>query len=144
MTHLYRLRARVASLLTLRVAFWLMALSSILAGVAAITALQAQRDTSDQNDRLTQVVADLKAENLARREAACNDANESRAVIRELSKGGDLEVGESIIEVASADPEVVAQFRDILGRRLTANVNQLPGRRWDARTEECVDVEVGG
>lgn len=85
---------------------------------------------------------EVVAEGLERREAACEQADELRAIIREVSRDGDLEVGEAIIDVADADPALVAEFRDVLGRRLTANVNQLPGRRWDEKSQECVDIEV--
>lgn len=92
--------------------------------------------------RFDQSVAQLEAEGLARREASCEAGDETRQIIRQVTRDGDLEVGESIIEVADADAGIVAQFRDILGRRLTANVNQLPGRRWDAAAQECIDVEL--
>jgi hypothetical protein len=129
--------------LVLRLASVLVPLSLVMSAVAAVGGYVTSRDVADQNDRLEQVVADLKAENLARRESSCEAADETRQILRQLTRDGDLEVGESIIEVADADAGIVAQFREILGRRLTANVNQLPGRRWDPEAGECVDVELG-
>ena len=95
--------------------------------------------------RQARITNDIEAENLARREAACADANESRGTIRQLSKDAPLEVGEALIEVApNAKPEVVQAFREAMDRRLTTIVNQLPNRHWDARIEECVDAGVQG
>lgn len=90
--------------------------------------------------RQERITDDIEAENLARREAACVDADDSRAIIRQLSKDSPLEVGEALIEVLpEADPEVVEAFRSAMDRRLTTIVNQLPQRMWDERTQECVD-----
>lgn len=126
----------------MRVPRWLVGF--VLLWICAITAVsgwgyQRQEHTNDELARQNEAIV---AENLARLESSCESGDETRVLIRQVSKDGDLEVGESIIEVASADPEIVAQFRDVLGRRLTANVNQLPGREWDEESQTCVDVEL--
>lgn len=64
---------------------------------------------------------------------SCRTGNETRQTIRQMAKDTALEVGESIIEVASQgeDPvpeETVAQFRGIMARRLDAIVAQLEDR----------------
>lgn len=118
----------------LMAAMVLVPLSLLLSTVAAVGGYFTSRDVAEQNDR-------LEAENLARQEAQCESADESRTVIRAMSKDSALEVGEALIEaVPDANPETVAAFRDAMNRRLTAIVNQLPGRRWDPDTGECVDV----
>lgn len=71
---------------------------------------------------------------------SCRSGNETRQVIRQMAKDASLEVGESIIEVASQGDEIpsaetVAQFRGIMARRLDAIVAQLEDRDCD---------EVGG
>lgn len=68
--------------------------------------------------------------------AACRTGNETRGVIRQMSKDAALEVGESIIEVASQgddipSEETVRQFREIMARRLDAIVGQLEDRDCD-------------
>ncbi len=64
---------------------------------------------------------------------SCASGNETRQVIRQMSKDAALEVGESIIEVASQgddtpSDETVTQFREIMARRLDAIVGQLEDR----------------
>lgn len=66
-------------------------------------------------------------------ETACRAANETRASIRRIAKDASLEVGESIIEVASQganvpSDETVSQFREIMARRLDTIVGQLEDR----------------
>lgn len=65
--------------------------------------------------------------------AACRNGNETRQVIRRLAKDASLEVGESIIEVASQgedtpSDETIRQFREVMARRLDAIVGQLEDR----------------
>lgn len=65
--------------------------------------------------------------------ASCRSGNETRQVIRQMSKDAALEVGESIIEVASQgentpSDETVRQFREVMARRLDAIVGQLEDR----------------
>lgn len=127
----------------LRVASVLVPLSLILSTVAAVGGYLTSRDVQDQNDRLEEVVATLEAETVARQREGCESGDETRTLIRVVSKGGDLAVGESLIEVfPEADPALVEQLRQALDRRLTDNVNQLPGRRWDSESQRCVDVEL--
>lgn len=70
--------------------------------------------------------------------ATCERGNESRAIIRTIAKDAALEVGESIIQVATAsaerqpDPAIIEQFRQVMNQRLTAIVNKLEDRQCDA------------
>lgn len=78
-----------------------------------------------QQDQARQVAVDARA--------SCVLGNETRQTIRQVAKDTALEVGESIIEVASqgddsVSPETVAQFRGIMARRLDAIVAQLEDR----------------
>lgn len=95
----------------------------------------------------------LEAEIEARRISSCEAGNDTRALIRRMSRDAPLEVGEAIIEVASRegneeppDPAVIDQFREVMARRLEGIVNQLPARRWDPEAGECVDIplDTGG
>lgn len=119
--------------LLLRVAAVAVPVSLLLSAGAAVGALVASRQVAD--------------ENRDRREASCAAGDETRTILRQLSKDSALEVGEAIIEVAGGgdeppDPEVVRQFRAVMDRRLTAIVNQLPGREWDSAAQECVDIPL--
>lgn len=123
-------------------------LAVVVAGAWGLWRVERQGDElAQQNERLTQVVADLEAENLARRKDACGQADETRAIQRRTNKDSVLEYGEVIIEVASGadtppDPAVIAALREVGERRVSAIVNQLPGRRWDPDAQECVDVPI--
>lgn len=96
--------------------------------------------------RQERIIKDQQEEAISRRESACEDGDDSRAIIRQMSKDSALEVGEALIEVAGgdADPEVIAQFRQVINRRLDTIVNQLPSRRWNPAKQECVDVMETG
>lgn len=64
---------------------------------------------------------------------ACRTGNETRESIRQVAKDASLEVGESIIEVASQgtntpNDETIDQFREIMARRLDTIVGQLEDR----------------
>lgn len=64
---------------------------------------------------------------------SCRMGNETRETIRRLAKDASLEVGESIIEVASQgtdtpSDETISQFREIMARRLDTIVGQLEDR----------------
>lgn len=115
--------------LLLRAAAVLVPLSLLVAAGAAVGALVASQQVRD--------------ENRARLEAQCESADETRVLLRALSKDSALEVGEALIDVVpDADPETVAAFRGAMNRRLTAIVNQLPGREWDEQSQQCVDVPI--
>jgi hypothetical protein len=104
----------------------------LITGVTAWGFLRLERNTDA-----------IAGENLERREAACEAANETRGVIRDMAKNSALEAGEALIEVASeASEQTVAAFRSAIDRRITVIVNQLPGREWDPRATECVDVPL--
>lgn len=59
----------------------------------------------------------------------CRNANETRAVIRQITKEASMAAGEALIEVAAgADDETIALYRRSLDRRLTEVVSRLGSR----------------
>lgn len=65
----------------------------------------------------------------AESETACRNANETRAVIRDITKDASMAAGEALIEVASgANAETIALYRQALDKRLTDVVSRLGDR----------------
>lgn len=97
-----RLRARLARFVTLRVAFTLMAISSVLAGVAALTALQAQRDVE-------RVVHDNEVAAVVATADRCVTSWSTREDIRDAAE-------EAARTGAAVAPQALAQLVAELGR----------------------------
>jgi hypothetical protein len=129
------------------VVLWICAISAV-SGVG-------WRNQEDTNRELERQNAALVAENLARREAGCEAGDETREIIRtiglQVGIASGVTGGEAIIKVASGgdsppEPEVIEAYRraltELLEPALTDIVNQLPARRWDPETQECVDAPV--
>lgn len=61
--------------------------------------------------------------------ADCKRGNDTRAVLRDLTRDANTESGEALIDVfPGAPPERVAQYRERLADRLTVVVSQLKDR----------------
>lgn len=58
----------------------------------------------------------------------CKRSNETRALIRSITKEASLASGEALIDVAGADDETVGRYRTSLEERLTEVVNRLGDR----------------
>lgn len=58
----------------------------------------------------------------------CRRGNETRALIRDITKDASMAAGEALIDVAGADDETVANYRQTLDRRLTDVVSRLGSR----------------
>jgi hypothetical protein len=136
-----------------RVPRWVVGL--VILWICTISAVSGAgwRHQEHTNRELERQNAALSAEIDERREAGCVSSNDTRDLIRRMSRDAPLEVGEAIIEVSTAqddgtppDPAVIDQFRAAMARRLEGIVNQLPARRWDPDTGTCVDVplDTGG
>jgi hypothetical protein len=134
--------------LLLRVAAVVVPLSLLLSSVAAVGGYLMSRDVRAQNDR-------IEAESLARQQASCEATDETRAQLRDIAKQSGITSGviggEALIAAVTQtggtpDEATVETYRRALTRlldpALTEIVNQLPGRRWDPDTQQCVDVEL--
>jgi hypothetical protein len=60
--------------------------------------------------------------------AACIRANETRALVRDMTKDASLAAGEALIDVAGDDPDAVERYRAALDARLTEVVSKLVDR----------------
>jgi hypothetical protein len=101
--------------------------------------------------RFDQSLDAIEDERLVVAERACDDAAETRRVLRQMVREGGIASGIAggealILAVGDADPEVVDLYRAHLVDQLTPAleriVNELPDREWDAEAGECVDVPV--
>ena len=103
--------------------------------------------------RFDQSLDALDEERTAQAMRSCEAGDETRQILRQIVRDGGIASGtaggEALIATATdADPEDIAAYRqhltEQLGPALTDIVNQLPGRAWDPKTGECIEVEVGG
>ncbi len=129
----------------------------VILWISAITAVsgwgyQRQEET---NAELAAQNAVLEAETAARQESLCVSADEARAQLRDIAKQSGITSGviggEALITAitqtgGTPDEAAVDAYRQALTRLLAPAlddiVNQLPGRRWHADTQSCVDVEL--
>jgi len=103
------------------------------------------------NDRQERQDATIEATRLAAAERSCDDAAETRRILRDMVLDGGVASGTAggealILTVTAASPEDIAAYRAHLTEQLTPAleqiVNELPDRRWDPGAGVCVDVET--
>lgn len=103
--------------------------------------------------RAQDAVDAVEAERVVTAKRACEDAAETRRILRRMVREGGIASGVAggealILSVGDADPEVVAAYRAHLTEQLTPAleqiVNRLPDREWDPDELVCVDVPVEG
>lgn len=133
-----RLKRLWAQMDSARAAVWGVLVGFAVLGAAVIHGFERQDDTN----------ATQEQDRIVNARSACETGNELRTLIREKLVEAPLEVGEAIIEAASAnrtlDPAVVDEFRRIERERLERIAHEIPARRWDAGKGMCVDVEPSG
>lgn len=109
-------------------------LSCLLSGGASLAALRAE-------DRATAALDQLGVEVENRLYAECIAFNEGRESNRELSRAGDIESGEALIESVTAngqevDPTTIQRYRTILARHLDALLKQHAEKDRDCEEEQ--------